>query len=77
MASRPFHEEAPPAMMGVEDRVFDPLPRDLSLEDLLPRDGFYRRLEERLDLSFVRDLVRPLYARGGRPSVDSVVFFKL
>jgi transposase len=30
-----------------------------------------------LDLSFVRDLVRPLYARCGRPSVDPVVFFKL
>ena len=30
-----------------------------------------------LDLSFVRDLVRPLYAGGGRPSVDPVVFFKL
>src|SRR5215203_5641260 len=29
------------------------------------------------DLSLVRDLVRPLYASGGRPSVDPVVFFKL
>ena len=65
------------AMMGVKDRVFDPLPRDFSLEDLVPRDNFYRRLEERLDLSFVRELVAPLYARGGRPSVDPVVFFKL
>ena len=26
---------------------------------------------------FVRDLVRPLYAGGGRPSVDPVVFFEL
>ena len=25
----------------------------------------------------MRDLVRPLYARGGRPSVDPVIFFKL
>jgi transposase len=25
----------------------------------------------------VRDLVRPFYAGGGRPSVDPVVFFKL
>ena len=40
-------------------------------------DNFYRRLEARLDLSFVRELVEPLYAKGGRPSVDPVVFFKL
>jgi hypothetical protein len=46
------------------------------LEDLVPNDHFYRRLEARLDLSFVRELVGPLYARG-RPSVDPVVFFKL
>ncbi len=64
-------------MMGTKRRVFSTLPRDVSLEDLVPKDGCYRRLEERLDLSFVRDLVRPLYARGGRPSVDPVVFFKL
>jgi transposase len=65
------------AVMGIKERVFSPLPREVSLEDLVPRDHFYRRLEETLDLSFVRDLVRRLYARGGRPSVDPVVFFKL
>jgi hypothetical protein len=30
-----------------------------------------------LDLSFVRELVEPLYAKGGRPSADPVVYFKL
>ena len=30
-----------------------------------------------MDLSFVRDLVAPLYEGGGRPSVDPVVFFRL
>ena len=64
-------------MMGVKERVFSPLPREISLEDLVPKDDFYRRLQQRLDLSFVRELVRSLYARGGRPSVDPVVFFKL
>ena len=54
-----------------------PVTPDLSLEELVPNDSFYRRLEARLDLSFVRELVSPLYARGGRPSVDPVVFFKL
>jgi len=64
-------------MMGTKVRSFSPLPHHISLEDLVPQDNFYRRLQARLDLSFVRDLVGPLYARGGRPSVDPVVFFKL
>jgi transposase len=64
-------------MMGTKVRSFSPLPKDSSLEDLVPQDNFYRRLEARLDLSFVREFVAPLYARGGRPSVDPVVFFKL
>ncbi len=63
--------------MGTKIRSFTPLPYDLSLEDLVPEDNFYRRLEATLDLSFVRELVGPLYANGGRPSIDPVVFFKL
>lgn len=64
-------------MMGFKDRTFSPLPRDVSLEDLVPEDHFYRRLNATLDLAFVRDLVRPLYAKGGHPGVDPVVFFRL
>src|SRR5215216_5389009 len=64
-------------MMGTKIRSFSPLPQDHSLEDLVPQDHFYRRLQARLDLSFVRELVAPLYAGGGRPSVDPLVFFKL
>ena len=50
---------------------------ETNLEALLPADNFYRRLEEKLDLSFVRDLVRDCYEEMGRPSIDPVVFFKL
>jgi len=68
-------------MMGTKIRSFSPLPHDVSLEELVPEDHFYgrleARLEARLDLSFVRELVGPLYSGGGRPSVDPVVFFKL
>src|SRR3954452_3615922 len=63
--------------MGTKVCSFAALPCDLSLEHLVPEDNFYRRLETRLDLSFVREMVAPLYAKGGRPSVDPVVFFKL
>ena len=62
--------------MGTKERAFAALP-DVSLEELVPRGHFYRRLEATLDLSFARELVRPLYSGGGRPSVDPVVFFKL
>lgn len=41
-------------MMGIKERRFDPLPREVSLEDLVPQDNFYRRLQAALDLSFVR-----------------------
>src|SRR5579872_1537193 len=63
-------------MMGSKQRDFAPLIH-VSLEDLVPQDHFYRRLERTLDLSFVRTLVGDSYAHGGRPSIDPVVFFKL
>lgn len=63
-------------MMGLKERPFAPLgPR--SLEDLVPADHFYRRLDHALDLSFVRDLVAPYDAVAGRRSIDPVVFFRL
>ena len=64
-------------MMGTKVRNFQPLPEDISLEDLVPNDNFYRRLQHKLDLSFLRDLVEDLYAASGRPSVDPEVFFRL
>ncbi len=63
-------------MMGIKARVFRPMSQ-LSLEDLVPADHFYRHVERTLDLSFVRDLVRTRYSACGRPSIDPVVFFKL
>jgi transposase len=64
-------------MMGIKQRHFSPL-KDLSLEDLVPKDNFYRRLHSALDLSFARELVAECYAASaGRPSVDPVVFFRL
>src|SRR3954454_21407250 len=52
-------------------------PIAISLEDLVPRDHFYRHLEAKLDLSFVRCWARELCAERGRPSIDPVIFFKL
>src|SRR6187402_562889 len=52
-------------------------PIAVSLEDLVPPNNFYRHLEAKLDLSFVREWVIEHYAERGRPSIDPVVFFKL
>src|SRR5689334_15491615 len=52
-------------------------PIAISLEDLVPADNFYRHLVVKLDLRFVREWTRELYAERGRPSIDPVVFFKL
>ena len=41
------------------------------------KSRFYKQLDALLDLSFVRELTKPLYAeKMGRPSVDPVIFFK-
>jgi transposase len=52
-------------------------PITVSLEDLVPRDHFYRHAEAMLGLSLVREWARELYAERGRPSIDPVVFFRL
>jgi len=63
-------------MMGTKQRHFALL-TNVSLEELVPHDHFYRHVEETLDLSFVREFVQETYAGNGRPSIDPVVFFKL
>jgi hypothetical protein len=52
-------------MMGTKERNFPSLPEDISLEDLVPEDNFYRRLQETFDFSFVREMVEDLYAASG------------
>src|SRR5665647_3950283 len=43
----------------------------------IPKAHFYEQLDQLLNLSFVYELTRPLYAHKiGRPSLDPVVFFK-
>jgi transposase len=64
-------------MIGQKAKIFKVHP-GLTLDDLVPKDNFYRQVEAKLDLSFVRELVREHYAQNmGRPSIDPVTFFKL
>lgn len=55
-------------------RLDDPV--TVFLEGLVPANNFYRHLEATLNLGFVREWTRELYAERGRPSIDPVIFFK-
>ena len=46
----------------------------VTIEDLMPREHFLRKLEAALDLSFVYEETAPLYSKKyGRPAIDPVV----
>ncbi len=47
------------------------------LSERVPKENFYRRLKEVLDLHFLYVLTRPYYGESGQKSIDSIVFFKL
>jgi len=47
------------------------------LSDRIPKDNFYRRLKEALDLNFLYKLTKRYYGDEGQKSIDPVVFFKL
>ena len=48
------------------------------LDELVPADDRYRRLDELVDWSFVREAAAPYYADDlGRPSIDPIVLVKL
>lgn len=49
----------------------------LTMEELMPEKHFLRYLERCVDFSFIYDIVEPLYARVGRPSVDPVWLVKM
>ena len=48
----------------------------VSLENMVPEDNFYRRLDNILDLRFLYKECERFYGKTGNPSIDPVVFFK-
>jgi transposase len=52
-------------------------PITVSLEQLVPANHFYRHLEAKLDLNFVREWTRGCYADRGRPAINPIIYFKL
>jgi transposase len=49
----------------------------LSLNDLVADDNFYRKLGESLDLRYLQKATAKYYGREGQESIDPIVFFKI
>jgi len=47
------------------------------LDELVPKDNFYRKLNAALDLRFLYKLTKKYYGTEGQQSIDPVVFFKI
>ena len=56
------------------DKVEFETHRSICLETLVPQENFYRELQDKIELEFVRELVAHFYKPYGRPSIDPVVF---
>jgi transposase len=63
-------------MLGKKDYQ-EKLYTNFQLSQRIPKDNFYRRLKEFIDLRFLYKLVEPYYGKEGQKSIDPVVFFKL
>lgn len=49
-----------------------------TMEDLVPENSLFRKIEKYIDFSFIYDEVKDMYCENnGRPSIDPVVLFKL
>lgn len=50
----------------------------VDINEMIPEDHFLRKVDEILDLSFIRELTAPFYRENiGRPSIDPEVFVRM
>lgn len=50
---------------------------NFSLDEKIPKDHLFRKINEAIDFSFIYPMVKEHYSHTGAPSVDPVVIFKL
>ena len=49
-----------------------------TMEELVPEDSLFRKIDKYIDFTFIYDKVKYLYCENnGRPSIDPVVLFKM
>ena len=49
----------------------------ICLNDLVPKDNFYRKIDSIIDFHFLYQETKKFYGDEGNPSIDPVVFFKI
>ncbi len=50
----------------------------MTMEEIVPKESLFRKVDKYIDFTFIYDEVRELYCENnGRPSIDPVVLFKL
>ena len=50
----------------------------MTMEEMVPEDSLFRKIDKYIDFTFIYEKVKGLYSEdNGRPSVDPVVLFKL
>ena len=63
-------------MQGKKD-IVPQLFYQVTLEDLVAKDNFYRKINATLDLNFLYKATSHYYGEEGQESIDPVVFFKI
>lgn len=49
-----------------------------TMEELVPEDSLFRKIDKYIDFTFIYDKIKPLYCENnGRPGIDPVVLFKI
>ena len=49
-----------------------------TMEELVPKDSIFRKIDKYIDFTFIYDKVRDLYCENnGRPGIDPVILFKI
>lgn len=49
-----------------------------TMEEIVPKDSIFRKIDKYIDFTFIYDKVKNLYSdKNGRPSIDPVVLFKI
>lgn len=49
-----------------------------TMEEIVPKDSLFRKVDKYIDFTFIYDAVKDLYCENnGRPSIDPVVLFKI
>ena len=49
-----------------------------TMEEIVPEDSIFRKIDKYIDFTFIYDKVKDLYCdNNGRPSIDPVVLFKI